>query len=114
MLTSRKATRLAWSHDHRAWTAVQSRNIVSTDESRFNIQYNDECVHVWQPRGIHFDENPMLQHDRWDSGSVMVWGDITLTQKSALIHVDGHLNSELCIHDIFEWVAIPFGLQAAA
>jgi hypothetical protein len=45
-------------------------------------------------------------------GSVMVWGAITLTQKSALIHVDGNLNSERYIHEILDPVAIPFGLQA--
>ena len=42
----------------------------------------------------------------------MVCGDITLTQKSAPIHVDGNLNFEQYSHENLELVAIPFGLQA--
>ena len=54
----------------------------------------------------------MVQHDRWGGGSVTVWWAITITQKSALVHVDGNLNSKWYIHETLQMITIPFGLQA--
>ena len=48
----------------------------------------------------------MQQYNCLGGGRVMVWG---ASRKSALVHIDGTLNSGDYIDNILEPVAIPFG-----
>ncbi|KAI3369840.1 hypothetical protein L3Q82_024422 [Scortum barcoo] len=55
-----------------------------TDESRFTLSTCDRRDRVWRRRGERSAACNILQHDRFGSGSVMVWGGISLGGRTAL------------------------------
>ncbi|GFT98542.1 transposable element Tcb2 transposase [Trichonephila clavipes] len=42
---------LEWCRARRNWTAVEWNQVVLSDESRFNLSSDDNCVRVWRPSG---------------------------------------------------------------
>ncbi|KAI3351568.1 hypothetical protein L3Q82_020406, partial [Scortum barcoo] len=54
------------------------------DESRFTLSTCDRRDRVWRRRGERSAACNILQHDRFGSGSVMVWGGISLGGRTAL------------------------------
>ncbi|KAI3376663.1 hypothetical protein L3Q82_017093, partial [Scortum barcoo] len=60
------------------------RALTSTDESRFTLSTCDRRDRVWRRRGERSAACNILQHDRFGSGSVMVWGGISLGGRTAL------------------------------
>ncbi|KAI3356298.1 hypothetical protein L3Q82_017193 [Scortum barcoo] len=54
------------------------------DESRFTLSTCDRRDRVWRRRGESSAACNILQHDRFGSGSVMVWGGISLGGRTAL------------------------------
>ncbi|KAI3373340.1 hypothetical protein L3Q82_006637 [Scortum barcoo] len=60
------------------------RPVLFTDESRFTLSTCDRRDRVWRRRGERSAACNILQHDRFGSGSVMVWGGISLGGRTAL------------------------------
>ncbi|KAL0148612.1 hypothetical protein M9458_056052 [Cirrhinus mrigala] len=58
--------------------------VCSNDESRFTLSTCDRRDRVWRRRGERSAACNILQHDRFGSGSVMVWGGISLEGRTAL------------------------------
>ncbi|KAI3368431.1 hypothetical protein L3Q82_025444, partial [Scortum barcoo] len=58
--------------------------VLFTDESRFTLSTCDRRDRVWRRRGECSAACNILQHDRFGSGSVMVWGGISLGGRTAL------------------------------
>uniref|UniRef100_A0AAR2KIE9 Tc1-like transposase DDE domain-containing protein n=1 Tax=Pygocentrus nattereri TaxID=42514 RepID=A0AAR2KIE9_PYGNA len=54
------------------------------DESRFTLSTCDRGDRVWRCRGERSAACNIFQHDRFGSGSVMVWGGISLEGHTAL------------------------------
>ncbi|KAI4895530.1 hypothetical protein NFI96_009780 [Prochilodus magdalenae] len=54
------------------------------DESRFTLSTCDRRDRVWRCRGERSAACSILQHDQFGSGSVMVWGGISLEGRTAL------------------------------
>ncbi|KAI3357866.1 hypothetical protein L3Q82_016261, partial [Scortum barcoo] len=54
------------------------------DESRFTLSTCDRRDRVWRRRGERSAACNILQHDQFGSGSVMVWGGISLGGRTAL------------------------------
>ncbi|KAL7861832.1 hypothetical protein SRHO_G00132730 [Serrasalmus rhombeus] len=54
------------------------------DESRFTLSTCDRRDRVWRRRGERSAACKILQHDQFGSGSVMVWGGISLEGCTAL------------------------------
>lgn len=113
---SHKAARLRWCRQHRSWTTPQRwRQVVFTDESRFCVRWTDGRIRVRRLRGTRLSEQAAVQ---WAErrggagGSIMVWGGISWSHKSALVLVDGTLNGQQYRDKILEAVAIPFGLES--
>ena len=67
---------------------------------------------VWRAKVSRYEEQNMVQHDRWGGGSVMVWSAISMNHKAALIPINGTLNAQGYLQEILEPVAIPFGIAA--
>ncbi|KAI3363779.1 hypothetical protein L3Q82_001208 [Scortum barcoo] len=61
-----------------------SRISVPPYESRFTLSTCDRRDRVWRCRGERSAACNILQHDRFGSGSVMVWGGISLGGRTAL------------------------------
>uniref|UniRef100_A0A3B4CC07 Uncharacterized protein n=1 Tax=Pygocentrus nattereri TaxID=42514 RepID=A0A3B4CC07_PYGNA len=70
-----RAGRLAFAREHQDWQIHHWHPVLFTDESRFTLSTCDRRDRVWR---CH------VQHDRFGSGSVMVWGGISLEGRTAL------------------------------
>ncbi|KAI3351093.1 hypothetical protein L3Q82_005658 [Scortum barcoo] len=75
---------LAFAREHQDWQIRHWRPVLFTDESRFTLNTCDRRDRVWRRRGERSAACNILQHDRFGSGSVMVWGGISLGGRTAL------------------------------
>ncbi|KAL0154107.1 hypothetical protein M9458_050566, partial [Cirrhinus mrigala] len=76
-----RAGRLAFAREHQDWQIRHWHPVLFTDESRFTLS---TCDRGWRRRGERSAACNILQHDRFGSGSVMVWGGISLEGHTAL------------------------------
>ncbi|KAI4892846.1 hypothetical protein NFI96_004930 [Prochilodus magdalenae] len=72
------AGRLAFAREHQDWQICHWRPVLFTDKSRFTLSTCDGRDRVWRCCGERSSACNILQHDRFGSGSVMVWGGISL------------------------------------
>ncbi|KAI3361186.1 hypothetical protein L3Q82_013382 [Scortum barcoo] len=79
-----RAGRLAFAREHQDWQIHHWRPVLFTDESRFTLSTCDRRGRVWRRRGERSAACSILQHDRFGSGSLMVWGGISLGGRSSL------------------------------
>ncbi|KAI4883430.1 hypothetical protein NFI96_029838, partial [Prochilodus magdalenae] len=79
-----RAGRLAIAREHQDWQIRHWRPVLFTDESRFTLSTCDRHDRVWRRRGERSVACNILQHDRFGSGAVMVWGGISLEGHTAL------------------------------
>ncbi|KAI3356926.1 hypothetical protein L3Q82_003567 [Scortum barcoo] len=79
-----RAGRLAFAREHQDWQIRHWRPVLFTDESRFTLSTCDRRDRVWRRRGERSAACNILQHDQFGSGSVMVWGGISLGGRTAL------------------------------
>uniref|UniRef100_A0AAR2IPX8 Transposase Tc1-like domain-containing protein n=1 Tax=Pygocentrus nattereri TaxID=42514 RepID=A0AAR2IPX8_PYGNA len=83
-LTAVRRRCLAFARGHQDWQIHHWRPVIFTDESRFTLSTCDRRDRVWRRRGERSAACNILQHDRSGSGSVMVWGGISLEGRTAL------------------------------
>ncbi|CAH1256352.1 BCAN [Branchiostoma lanceolatum] len=102
-----RQARLRWCRRHRNWNR-EWRNVMFSDESRFNLRQLDGRVKVWRRRGERFANCCTDKVTAFGGGSVMVWGGITSRGKTRLVIVPGTLNAERYRDTILDPVAIPF------
>ena len=69
------------------------RNVWFSDESRFNMSYNDGCIRVRRYAGERNLRACILQWHREPTPSVMVWGTTGYNMRSCLLCTEGNLNS---------------------
>ena len=98
--------RLQWAHERRHWQA-EWENIVFSDESRCNMFYNDSRIHVRRYAGECNLRACILQQHRGPMPSVMVWGAIGYNMRSRLLRIEGNLNSNCYIREVFEPEVLP-------
>ena len=55
-----------------------------TDESRFTLSTCGRCERVWGRQGERYAACNIAQHDRFDGGSLMVWGGISMEGRTDL------------------------------
>ncbi|KAL0161626.1 hypothetical protein M9458_045351, partial [Cirrhinus mrigala] len=79
-----RAGRLGFAREHQDWQIRHWRSVLFTDESRFTLSTCDRRDRVWRCRGERSAACNILQHGRFGSGSVMVWGGISLEGRTAL------------------------------
>ena len=94
ILTGRhRRNRLAWANNHVGWSGQQWREVLFTDESKFNLSFSDGNTRTYRRRGERFAQRCVLEHNRWGGGGIMVWAGISADQKTALHVVRGRLNT---------------------
>ncbi len=84
-----RTRRIRWCTIVRTWTQDHWSRIVFSDESRFNIGFNEGRICVWRQNGEAIDPGNIAQVRRQGSSSVMVWGCITYEGVGELVVVDG-------------------------
>ena len=93
--------RLQWTRERRQWCA-EWQNVVFSDESCFNMSYNDGRIHVRHYTGECNLRACILQRHRGPMPSVMVWDAIGYNMRSRLIRIEGNLNSNCYIREILQ------------
>ena len=71
--------RLAWANNHVGW-----REVLFTDDSKFNLSFADCNKRIYRRRVERFVQCCVLEHNRWGGGGIMVWAGISADQKTAL------------------------------
>ena len=79
-----RVQRLNLAHEHQNWQLRHWRPALFTDESRFTVSTNDRRSRVWRRQGERYPNCNIVEVDRYDGGSVMVWAGISLDGRTDL------------------------------
>ncbi|KAI4901231.1 hypothetical protein NFI96_009292, partial [Prochilodus magdalenae] len=93
-----RAGRLAFAREHQDWQIRHWRPVLFTDEYRFTLSTCHRRDRVWRCRGKRSAACNILQHGRFGSGLVMVWG----------WHFFGGPHSPLCADEILRPLVTPY------
>lgn len=80
-----RQARLQFARDHINWSARQWRNVHFSDESRFCLHGNDARMRTWRRRNERYDRRCVMPVRAYNGGSVMVWGCISVTERTDLV-----------------------------
>ena len=81
--------------------------LVFSDESRFNMPYNDGSIRVRRYAGERNLRACILQRHRGPTPSVMVWDAIGYNMRSHLLRIEGNLNSNRYIREVLQPEVLP-------
>jgi len=84
------------------------RTVVSLDESRFTLKFADGSVSVWRRPGESCAKACAISANRFDGGSLMVWGGVHYAGKTNLIVLRQTLNAQRYCGDMLCPVVVPF------
>ena len=77
-------------------------------ESIFLLSGTDGRVRVWRRRGERILPSNLLQTVAYGGGSLMVWGGISLNNKTDLIFIRGNLTAERYVEGVVQYHNLPF------
>ncbi|GFX45047.1 transposable element Tcb2 transposase [Trichonephila clavipes] len=91
------------------------QKVVFSDESRFVLGADDNCVRVWRCPGERYNSPHTVLRHTARIASVMVWGAIAYDSRSTLIVMRGTLTDQRYVDDILRPHVEPFlnGLPGA-
>ena len=101
--------RLQWARQNvhnRNW-----RNVVFSDESRFNLFNADGRRRVFRRCNERYSNTCIVEHERYGGGSVMVWGAINYAFKSELVICNGNFTANAYINQVLRPVVCPMFQQ---
>ncbi|GFW48054.1 transposable element Tcb2 transposase [Trichonephila clavipes] len=93
---------LEWCRAQGNWTTAEWSHVVFSDESRFNLGSDDNCVGVWRLHGERFNSAFALQRHTTPTTGVRVWGVIVYNTHSSLVLIYGTITAQLYVHDILQ------------
>ena len=102
--------RLQWACERRHWRS-EWRNVVFSDEFRFNMSYNDGRILVRRYAGERNLRACILQRHRGPTPTVMVWSAVGYNMRSRLLRIEGNLNSNRHSREALQPEVLPL-LQA--
>lgn len=82
--------------------------IVFSDESRFNLDYNDGRIRVRRYCDERHHPACIVERHTTRTVSVMVWGAISYQRRSRLLRIEGTLNSDRYIREVVEAEVVSF------
>ena len=93
---SHRIHRLDWCRRHLQWNGLRWSIVAFSDESCFNLYFNDILMLVYRRRcEPYFDVN-VKEHYHYGAGSVMVWAAVTMHRRTPLKFIGRNLNSTVC------------------
>ncbi|GFU09024.1 transposable element Tcb1 transposase [Trichonephila clavipes] len=78
-----------------------------SDESRFNLRSDDNCVRVGRPRGERLNPASALQRHTAPIADVMVSGTIAYNTRLPLVLIRGTMIAKRNVHDILQPQVLP-------
>ena len=101
-----KDRRKQWCLEHVSWTSEWD-GVLWTDESRFCLDFADGRVRVRRMANERYAAACISEHDRYGGGSVMMWGGIWKTGRTAAVIINGNLNAAGYLSQVINPVVIP-------
>lgn len=86
--------RLTFARFHREHTLDYWKNVMFTDESKFNLYGPDGNKRVWRRPGSKLLDHHVRKVIKFGGGNMMVWGAICYKGVGKLIFVNGRMDSE--------------------
>ncbi|KAH0816635.1 hypothetical protein GEV33_006156 [Tenebrio molitor] len=104
-----RVARLLIAHEHRNWGIEEWGRVLFTDESRFCLRSPDDRQRVWRSTGERVAQCNFAPGISFGSGSIMVWGGISMEARTELVVVNGGaMTANRYIRDILEPHVVPF------
>ena len=100
--------RLNWSRRHLRWNGLHWSRVAFSDESRFNLYFNDGWMRVYRRCGERYSDVNVKEHDRYGGGSVMVWAAVTIHRHTPLQFIAGNLTSQRYVDEVMRPMVLPF------
>ena len=100
--------RRQWCRARRRWGQRRWSRVMFSDESRFTLDFLDRRGRVWRRRNERHANINLRPHDRFGGGSVMVWGGITMTDRTPLHVVQGRVTGQYYRDNILTPFVVPF------
>ena len=76
--------RLVFARDNTPFGSLCLRNVLWTDESKFNLDFNDGRRRVRRQRNERFRKWCVVEHDQFGEGSVLIWAGISYDGRTDL------------------------------
>lgn len=105
-----KLKRLRWAKKYINWTADDWKNVLFTDESKFELFGAKRRVYVRRREGERMMGQCISPTVKHGGGSIMVWGCFGNGQVGKLFKIEGKMKKEE-YHNILVKHAIPSGLK---
>ena len=86
--------RLIFARSHREHIFDYWKNVMFTDESKFNLYGPDGNKRAWRRPGSVLLDHHIRKMVKYGGGSMMVWGAICYKGVGKLVFVDGKMDSE--------------------
>ena len=102
LTTRHRQQRLQWARRHLRMIRADWAAVLFTDESRFNLYDNDDCLRAYRE-----DDNCIIERNRHGGGSVMILGGISLNTKTQCVVVRGNMNALRYQNEILTPVCVP-------
>ncbi|QRW15697.1 Transposable element Tcb2 transposase [Rhizoctonia solani] len=84
---------LDWARNHATWLAQDWRQVIFSEESKFNVFNGDGPLRCWRRPGLSLDPCYTCKQVKHGGGNVMVWGCVTANGVGHLYCIDGHLTA---------------------
>lgn len=88
LTVAHRRARLQFAREHRDWTLEQWSNVLFTDETRVSLHGSDRRQRVYRRPGERYSQCCIEETVAYGGGSVMVWGGISLTARTALVFIE--------------------------
>ena len=86
-------SRLQWAKTHKDWTTTEWKQVLFSDESKFNLDGSDGVQYVYRQKGQRLNPWMVLGVRKFGGGNIMVWGAITSFGFRRLCRIEGTMNS---------------------
>ncbi|CAF4836714.1 unnamed protein product [Pieris macdunnoughi] len=84
------------------WCRNFRPDVLFTDESRFRLTRCDGRLRVYRRPGERYSAAAVQEYDKFGCGSVMVWGGVSLDERTDLVVVPGRLCAQTYIENVLE------------
>lgn len=99
--------RLQFALDHRDWTPQKWKNVLFSDESKFNLHNSDGIVWVRRPTNSRMNPKYTKGTIKFGGGSVMVWGCFSGHGMGPIRFIEGIMDRFVYV-DILKNAMVPF------
>lgn len=108
--SANKRKRLQFAKEHENWTIEQWKNVLWTDESKFELFGSHRRQYCRRKVNERYQANCITPTVKHGGGSVMVWGCFSYGGVGQLVKIDGIMKKEQ-YHSILQRYAIPSGVK---